>query len=333
MGRWRRSALALGMVFWAYAGLAAAAAAEAASAAEAAPVSAADVTGPPPAAASEVPAKPQEVRVGIYVLSMGKLDVTTGSFTMDFYMSLKSDRPVPESFEFLNGRAASVDKTVDEPNEKFYRILANLSSPINFRRFPFDAQQLQVILEDKQKVAGELVYVPDLEETGLDESVEFPGWQVTGWNATAAKHRYTAYKEDYSQYVLNVGIQRIKMNSFIKTFLPVLFLMLITVSSFILNPDQIVTRLATISSSLVASAMFHISIAGQIPPVSYLTFADKFMMLTYFVLLVSFFLNIAIFVFQGKGRKEGAQKMHRWSERLMFAGVPLLYCLLFLTAA
>ena len=79
--------------------------------------------------------------------------------------------------------------------------------------------------------------------------------------------------------------------------------------------------------------MFHISIAGQIPPVSYLTFADKFMMLTYFVLLVSFFLNIAIFAFQGKGRKEGAQKMHRWSERLMFAGVPLLYCVLFLTAA
>lgn len=315
MWRWRRSALALGMVFWTYAGLAAASAAEAAPVAEAAP------------------AKPQEVRVGVYVLSMGKLDVTTGAFSIDFYMSLKSDRPVPESFEFLNGRAASVDKIDDKPNEKFYRILANLSSPINFRRFPFDSQQLQIILEDKQKVAGELVYVPDLEETGLDDSVEFPGWRVTGWNAAAAKHRYTAYKEDYSQYVFNVGIERIKMNSFIKTFLPVLFLMLITVSSFILNPDQIVTRLATISSSLVASVMFHLSIAGQIPPVSYLTFADKFMMLTYFVLLVSFFLNIAIFVFQGKGRQEAAHRMHRWSERLMFAGVPLLYCLLFLTAA
>ena len=322
MKSWTLSRLALGMVVWAFSGLATA------SAGAAAPVAAA-----PPAPGTEAPAKPQEVRVGIYVLSMGKLDVTTGSFTMDFYMSLKSDRPVPESFEFLNGRAASVDKTVDEPNEKFFRILANLSSPINFRRFPFDAQQLQVILEDKQKVAGELVYVPDLEETGLDESVEFPGWQVTGWNATAAKHRYTAYKEDYSQYVLNVGIQRIKMNSFIKTFLPVLFLMLITVSSFILNPDQIVTRLATISSSLVASAMFHISIASQIPPVSYLTFADKFMMVTYFVLLVSFSLNIGIFVFQGKGRKEEAQKLSRWSERLMFAGVPVLYCVLFLAAA
>jgi len=303
------SSLALLMLLWAHPGLAAAS----------------------KVVVAEDPDKPQEVRVGVYVLSMGKLDVTTGSFTIDFYMSLKSDRPVPETFQFLNGRAADVDKITDEPNEKFYRILANLSSPINFRRFPFDAQELQVIMEDTKRVAGALVYVPDPAETGLDASVVFPGWLMTGWNATAAKHRYPAYKEDYSQYVFSVGIERVRMNSFIKTFLPVLFLMLITVSSFILNPDQIVVRLATISSSLVASAMFHISIAGQIPPVSYLTFADKFMVVTYFVLLVSFTLNISIFVLQGKKREGHAHRLDRWSKKLMYYGVPLLYCALFLT--
>jgi hypothetical protein len=91
-----------------------------------------------------------------------------------------------------------------------------------------------------------------------------------------------------------------------------------------------VTRLATISSSLVASAMFHISIASQIPPVGYLTFADKFMMLTYMILLLSFFLNIAIFVMQSKGKKETAHRFHKWCYMLVFNLVPILYVCLFL---
>jgi hypothetical protein len=176
----------------------------------------------PPAAD---PAKPQEVKVGVYVISMGKFDVQTGSFTIDFYLSLKSDAPVPETFEFLNGRAGTVDKIIDEPNEKFYRILANLSSPIDFKKFPFDAQNLQIVLEDKKLTSKELKYVPCPKENGLDNSVTFPGWRITGCDASVAEHSYPVYNESYSQYVFNVGIARIKFNSFLKTFLPVLFLM------------------------------------------------------------------------------------------------------------
>lgn len=288
----------------------------------------------PAAAAPAPPAAPekvQEIQVGVYVLSMGKLDVNTGTFSIDFYLSLKSDGPIPDnSFEFLNGRAGTVDKVVDKPNEKFYRILANLTSPIDFKHFPFDDQKLQVVIEDKERGLDKLRYVPNGKESGLDASVFFPGWRMTGWQTSVASHDYPPYGETYSQYVFSVGIERIKANSFIKTFLPVLFLMLIMISSFILNPEQIVTRLATISSSLVASAMFHISIASQIPPVGYLTFADKFMMLTYFILLASFFLNIGIFVLQGRDRKEPAQRLHRLSEKLAFIGVPVLYGALFL---
>lgn len=108
------------------------------------------------------------------------------------------------------------------------------------------------------------------------------------------------------------------------------FLILIMISTFILNPDQVITRLAAISSSLMATVMFHISIAGQIPPVGYLTFADKFMMLTYFLLLVSFALNIAIFVLRSKKREDEAMRFNKWCEKLVFIGVPVLYIALFL---
>ena len=130
--------------------------------------------------------------------------------------------------------------------------------------------------------------------------------------------------------VFDVHIGRIAFNSFLKTFLPVLFLMLIVMSSFVMNPHQITTRLAAISSALVASAMFHISIANQIPPVGYLTFADKFMVTTYFVLLICFFTSLYVFVLQGRKEEERARRFNKLTERVVFVVMPLLYAGLFL---
>ena len=43
----------------------------------------------------------QKVDVGLYVLNLGKFDVATGSFTADFYLSMKCDSYCsPDSFEF-----------------------------------------------------------------------------------------------------------------------------------------------------------------------------------------------------------------------------------------
>lgn len=282
------------------------------------------------------PAAGREVEVGLYLVNLGKLDVSTGSFTADFYLSLKSKEPIPDSsFEFVNGRAASTEKLEDKQNdagtyEKFYRILANLTTPMNLKKFPFDSQQMQIIIEDKTEDVEKMRYVPARDECGLDASITFPGWRIVGWDVSTREHEYPVYGSSYSQFVYTVNIKRMAFSSFLKTFLPVIFLMLIVMSSFILNPEQVTTRLGAISSSLVASAMFHISISNQVPPMGYLTFADKFMILTYFILLASFFLSIAVFILQGKKATERAQRLNRISERLVIIGMPALYVTLFL---
>ena len=132
--------------------------------------------------------------------------------------------------------------------------------------------------------------------------------------------------------MLNVDIRRAKLNAFMKTFMPVIFIMLVVLSSFILGPDKAGTRLAMVSSGLVACVMFHLSITSSIPPVGYLTFADKFMVLTYFILLGSFFLNAWIMVLIDKKKDEArAQRVHKSTEWSVFFVVPALYVGLFLT--
>src|SRR3989344_3571074 len=272
-----------------------------------------------------------DARVGLYLLNLGKCDIATGGFTADFYLSFKCDSNCSvDGYEFMNGRASSADKIIDTPTEKFYRIQANLNSPIDLRRFPFDTQKVEIILEDKTLTTDKLRYTVNNDESGIDPSIIFAGWNIDGWRAEVDEHVYEAYDETYSRYIYTVDISKIAFNSFIKTFLPVIFGLIIVMSSFLMDPDKITTRLAMVSSGLVASVMFHISISNQIPPVSYLTFADKFMMLTYFVLLASFVLNIILLQYVETKQMAKVAKIHARTEYAVFIVVPLLYLALFL---
>ena len=274
---------------------------------------------------------PEQVQVGLYLLNMGKFDVATGSFTADFYLSLKCEKNCSQpKFEFMNGRAATIDTEIDEPNEKFYRIQANLNSPVDLKKFPFDSQKVQIILGDKQKTVADLMYVPLVAESGIDKSIIFTGWNIDGWRAEVVSHEYPIYGETYSQYVFTIDISRIALNSFLKTFLPIIFILLIVLASFVIDPDKVATRLTMTGSSLVAAVMFHVSISNQIPPVGYLTFADKFMVLTYFVLLMSFVINILLLELQERKHHEWIEKIHRRTEFSTLIVVPLLYVVLFL---
>jgi hypothetical protein len=277
------------------------------------------------------PVLAQEVEVGVYVLNLGRFDVGTGAFTADFYLSMVcSDDCTAVDFEFMNGRASSVDRIIDNEEEKFYRIQAQLTSPVDLREFPFDKQRMQIIIEDKSQTIDELVFVADEDLSGIDESITFTGWRLSGWNAEELEHEYGIYDETFSQYVFSIDIERIKWNSFLKTFLPVMFITLVVLFSFLIDPDKIAVRLGTAGSSLVAAVMFHVSITNQIPPVGYLTFADKFMVLTYFVLLMAFIINIALLDFQQLKKEKLVDRIHRRTKYTVFVVVPLLYLVLFL---
>ncbi len=271
------------------------------------------------------------VKIGVYVLNLGKFDISTGTFTVDFYLSMKCSTSCDnQSFEFVNGRAASFDKIIDEKNEKFYRIQANLNSPVDLKKFPFDSQKMQIIIEDKTNTIDELIYEKDLEQTGIDDSIAFTGWNLENWTVDIKEHYYPVYDETYSQYLMTIPISRIMFNSVIKTFLPISFIILVMLSSFILDPDKITTRLGMVGSALVASVMFHVSLSNQIPPVGYLTFADKFMVLTYFVLLLSFALNVFMLEMLERKKSELVERAHRITEFSMFIMVPVFYALLFI---
>ena len=99
----------------------------------------------------------QEANIGAYVLNVGKYELATGSYTIDFYLSIKCDQKCDPNIEFMNGRATSLEKIIDKPNDKFYRIQASLQEQVNLENFPFDKQKLTILIEDKEKPIGDFV--------------------------------------------------------------------------------------------------------------------------------------------------------------------------------
>ena len=274
-------------------------------------------------------ARAENVTVGVYVNSFGRLDMATKSYSADFYIWMKARKAFDADFEFMNGSGA-MDKSMDCATEKWWRVKANLDIPVDLRRYPFDTQKLRIVIEDKRATIDAVRYVPDDNGTGLEPGIAFAGFDISGIGPVVTEHQYP-WGETYSQYVFTVDIKRTVFNAFLKTFLPVIFIMLVVMSSFILGPDKAATRLAAVSSGLVTCVMFHLSISSSNPPVGYLTFADKFMVLTYFILLASFFLNARLMVLLDK-RKDtaAAEKLHKATEGVVFTVVPLLYVALFL---
>ena len=257
--------------------------------------------------------------IGVYVINAGKFDPQSGSYSVDFYLSYKCDSPCEPNFEFTNGRAQSVDKIIDSPTEKFYRIQANLQDPVDLRRYPFDSHNLTIEIEDKTETVDNLAYSANMEESGMEPSIQFVGWKLKGWNAAVTEHYYPPYDETYSNYVFTIELERETLSALLKIFAPVFFIMMLNFATHFLDPHLVPNRLILHSSFMVATVMFHVAIGNQLPPLGYLTVADKFMFAAYLPLAFSIASAIAVMELSEEKRDKDALRVHKLSRPASFA--------------
>jgi hypothetical protein len=275
--------------------------------------------------------KPQEIAVGVYVLNVGKFELSTGQYTMDFYLSLTSDRPIADnSFEFMNGRASSFELLSNEPTNKFYRIQANLYANLSVKAYPFDSHALSIQLEDKTNSIHKVRYKDDPANSGIDPEVTIVGWDLTGSGSAVAHHEYKTFNETYSKYIYAVNIQRIVLTSIMKAFLPAFFLVLVGLLALLLKPDKFAPRLGLNTSTLLGAVMFHLNVTSQIPPVGYLTFADKFMIVSYISLIACLISTIVLMRHTDKGDEASATRIYRLSLQTIPLLTLVLYAVTFL---
>ncbi len=253
------------------------------------------------AQADDVESEETTIHVGVYLLSIGNFEFTKGTYLVDLYLIFQwnNSQITPSSFEFMNGRATVKEKIyeslTDTSSEMWYRIQANLFITPELERYPFDTQNLKIILEDSRFNTSKLIYEPSLDFTSADDQFRIAGWKLQSYDATVTTHDYP-WDEQYSRMTITIQLERDAGLTAAKLLLPPIIFCVVSGLSFFFKADKITHRLGLGTSMLISAVMFHLSQTSSLPPLPSLILIDKIMIAVYAFLASSLFATTLIYV-------------------------------------
>jgi hypothetical protein len=278
-----------------------------------------------PAAAQE---GPSVVKVGVWINAVEKVDVPSQTFTIDFYLWFKYRGERPD-IEFLRGTPSSMVLIRQEENYLEYRIKGTYVGSLNFRGFPFDEHLLTVELEDKHRGIQELVFEPDLEESGLDPNLAIPGWEAKGFRLYVDEHVYP--DENYSKFGFGIVVYRAKISAFFKYFFPILIITLISLLTFSISVKNFGQRVGICVTTLMSAVAYHLAALSGLPSLGYLTLFDRIMLVVYTLFLYNLMVSVQAMRLVEGGRVKQAEEFETRMQNLLplvFLGLFAVYVLL-----
>jgi len=228
--------------------------------------------------------------MGIDLISVGVIDRESGSSELIFWLTIVSDdidftkNPPPDDWFLSNGYI--IDKTGQNIDPHFYKVLIRGSffSDVDFRNYPFDEINLHIHMEPYYPLtADKVVFQVNEEYSRMNpETVSVPGW--TMGEPTFSAYTTTYPWGDFAHLEAHFPVTTSPVDVFIKKLLPVLVLASFAFGTFFMSSHILQNRIGILAPIIVGSIFFHaIFLLGELPPISYLTLADKIMISIYTV--------------------------------------------------
>ncbi len=230
--------------------------------------------------------KPVDIHVGLMLQDVSNYDIQKGTFSAELYLSLTSDRPMPNiDIDFTNGKIDDNEVQANLPTFRLFHIQATFTSTPDLRLYPFDTQELSIEMEDNENGTDQVHFIPDQAHTHLDVGFSVAGWDVVNLGARTLEHNFPdRFAHDdlyYDRYRFTVGIHRYATSAIFTVYVPALVIVLISLSGLWLPLDQIEVRSNTNTPMLAAAVFFHYTLSQSLPATAYLTRADKLMLAVY----------------------------------------------------
>lgn len=223
--------------------------------------------------------------------SVDDYDVQTGTFLADFYLSFTSEVAMPEIRpQFPNGKVDATTVIADKPTFKLMRLSGQFKSPADLRKYPYDAQDLKIVVEDDSRGVDQIRFVVDKERTKTARGFRAVGWQISYVEARSLSQSYPDRFEGddlfYGRYIFTVGLERFAASAVFKVYVPALVIVLISLLGMWVPPNHMEVRSNAGAPMLAGAVLFHFSLMQELPATSYLTRADKLMLGVYASLLL-----------------------------------------------
>ena len=223
-----------------------------------------------------------------YLCSYNPLELW-GQANRLFYPTIEFYNKKTKTNVNLGGDADWVDIYSDGNVGTRLRDSAFFAADFDFRRFPFDDQVLQFELWSEWpstlvELIPDPISMPVYKETLYTDdgsSIQVPGWKIN----QVEYYNYDYVDNDnlpYQGFYLDIYIERQSSYYLFKIILPIIFILTISWSVFWVRGSQLEAKVNVTIVCLLSLIAYNFIIDDELPKLSYLTFLDCFILISYF---------------------------------------------------
>jgi hypothetical protein len=267
-----------------------------------------------PALIAATTAAPEQVTVGAFVNDVQSIDIELHSYEVDITLWFRwNDRTLDPTatLEFINPselwghvRTNNYAESVEMPNGELYqvvRVQGRFSRKLPLYNYPFDRQELTVVIEDSLHETSRLIYVPDNSGVTLNPELVLPGYQFAAPRIVSEEFQYPTNFGDLRQTKKNLfsrvrvilPIYRPAAAYSVKLLLPIVCVVLCAALMLLLKPTHVDARIGIGITALLTIVALQITTNEDLPEVDYLVLMDKIYVGAYLYVIT----GLAIVVF------------------------------------
>ena len=275
-------------------------------ASSAAPANSSTPAGETSGGAVKLEPKQAKVKVGVYINDIQAINLHDNTFSADLYIWFRNadaELTPGDTFEFMNlanptdhQQTAFNKEPAPQPDGSKYQLFRHQGlfvSKFSVRTYPFDQQSLRLEVEDQQSTADRMTYVVD--EISMNPALTIPGYVLGKPTMTIYNKAYpTAFGDlsnpqalPYSRLIVSIPVTRPVLSGVIKTFLPIVIILMVAGAALVLDPSHIDARIGLAITALLTLVALQFTATQNLPEVSYLLMLDQIYLASYtFILMV-----------------------------------------------
>ena len=252
--------------------------------------------------------EPAEVEIGMFVASVFDLDFYNGTFSTIFWVWVIHDDPdyAPlESIEITNARSYHIAESYGREREdgKFY-IAAKVDAVINqhwdISHFPFDDQQLDIVIESVGRDSSQLAFKVDPVNSVIGNEFALSGWKHMPLVSETMAFRYNSnFGEEGADQIafprvkFSIPLSRDNAKLFFEAYIGYLIAFLMCAAIWVTTP----TRMSEYRIGLILAATFAVIgnknvLESNYPSSPNFGLADQFEATTFMLIVCSLFLAV-----------------------------------------
>ena len=201
------------------------------------------------------------------------------------------------------------------------RLSGSLASNLKLQDFPFDTQRLTIDTVSYRYTPSELVYSTDSSFVGDSSTFSADGWDFDLLQPEFSIFKLSADRDGASKLTLAISASRDSGFFILTLALPMALILFMTWTVHWLQPDLIPARLGLSTATVFSLIALGVSFRLSLPQIDYLTQADRFVMYSTLLVLVSLGITVMATRWVSEERLADATRITiytRWAFPLIF---------------